>query len=117
MSGTVIAALVIPPHGPARLEQIEPDVEAIRRLLDGGWLEGIGGDDGWFGYCDEEGKIKGLPLNRAATNLARALGWPSGDVLCGPVVFVGPPDEDGIDTGITSVVLAYADALGLAVPG
>jgi hypothetical protein len=108
----VIRALVI-----TTVETVQADVRDIEPSLDGfqaivgGWLEGIGGDD-WRGYCDEEGKIKGLPVNVRATRLARLFGWPSGDLLCGPVVFVGPPDEEGEDTDLPGLVEVVARSLG-----
>ena len=98
-----------------RYEEIPvPTYDGIRSLLDGGMLEGIGGDN-WFGYVDEEGKMKGLPVNGRATRLARHLGWRGmqGDVLCGPVVFLGPADEDGDDTSVQDHVRVVATALGI----
>lgn len=108
---STVQVIVIPVDGPGRLESITPDLDGFRRLLDDGWLEGIGGDD-WRGYCDEEGKLKGLPLNVEATRLARYLGWDNGDVLCGPVVFCGPPDEEGNDTSVPGSVIESARILG-----
>lgn len=129
-----VKALVLPVGGPARvvtlgrapLGQLDREAgegstyPALVRLLDGGYLEGIGGDfDGvrWSGYCDEEGKLKGLPMNVAATSFAQAVGWPvSGDVLCGPVVFVGPPDEEGFDTSVPEALIVVARVVGLLPP-
>lgn len=85
-----INALVIQPDGATEVVETATHFEDFRRLIGGGWLEGVGasiGDD-WTGYCDEEGRLKGLPVNEKATALARALGWP-GDFLVGAVVFVG----------------------------
>jgi len=75
-----------------------------------GYLEGVSpntpGSPAWFAYCDEEGKLKGLPPNLLATALARAAGWRTPDFLCGPVVFFGPPDHDGNETDVTQEFLA-----------
>lgn len=69
---------------------IEPDLASIQGHLGGGYLEGVStGDGGWHAYCDEEGKLKRLPVNHDATQLAVHLGWGTYDVLCGPVVFLG----------------------------
>jgi hypothetical protein len=102
-------------HGTAQQLQVEPTLEAFRELLDGGDLEAIGGPD-WNAYFDEEGKLKGLPVNRAADLLARRLGWDSlpGDVLVGPVVFLGPPDEDGVDTSAPEELVREAVTASLA---
>lgn len=99
--------MVVPVDGPARIEQIGRGLNSWKTLLDGGHLEGISGD-GWFGYCDEEGKLKGLPINRTATVLARMFGWPPGgqDVLCGTIVFCGPPDKEGWDTDVPDFLTA-----------
>lgn len=47
-------------------------------------------------YLDEEGKLKGLPLNPLASIL---YGHPT-DRIVGDVVVVGPPDVNGDDTDI-----------------
>jgi len=67
----------------------------------GGYLEGVPTrdasgalDEGYTAYCNEEGKLKRLPHNPAATRFTRI----AGDVLVGPVVIVGPPDDEGDDT-------------------
>lgn len=90
----MVKALVVETHGQARVVETPGELDDLRRLLGGGWLEGVGAADAdWHAYVDEEGKIKGLPLNPRATAVARQLGWPSGDVLCGPVVFLGTGRE------------------------
>jgi len=95
----------------AGLRNFSADLEGMREAVGGGYIEGIGGD-GWTGYCDEEGKINGLPLNIRATRLAWFLGWPEDDVLCGPVVFLGPVDDEGEETDVTSIVKDAAHQLG-----
>lgn len=94
----------------ADVREIEPTLDGFKAVI-GGWLEGIG-DDHWRAYCDEEGKIKGLPVNIRATRLARTLGWLTGDVLCGPVVFMGPPDEEGMETAVPGPLVAMAATMG-----
>ena len=111
----MIRVIVVPVGGDLlRYEEVEPTMEGLKPLLDGGWLEVIGGDN-WSAYLDEEGKIKGLPVNGRATRLARHLGWRGmqGDVLCGPVIFLGPPDEEGEDTSVPDHVRVIATALGI----
>jgi len=106
-----ITVLIVPVEGAPRVETITPDLDTFKGLLDGGWLEGIAGN-GWTGYCDEEGKLKGLPINMAATMLAHAHGWPRGDLLCGPVVFMGPTDREGEDTTVPAFLSDAAFAMG-----
>lgn len=85
-----VRAVLFPGDGdPIRVVLIIPSLAVLQALV-GGWLEGftcIGSRV--HGYCDEEGKLKGLPVNGVATSVARALGWPAGDLLCGPVVMLG----------------------------
>lgn len=95
----------------AGLRDFSADLDGMKEAVGGGYIEGIGGD-GWTAYCDEEGKLNGLPVNVRATRLAHALGWTTGDVLCGPVVFLGPVDDEGEETDVTTLVKDSARALG-----
>lgn len=96
-----VRALVVMPDGTAQVRDIEPDSNSLNEIV-GGWLEAIYpansrfGD--WHAYVDEEGKLKGLPVNQSATMLAYAAGWAGRDVLVGPVVFLGSAGE-GEDEG------------------
>ena len=112
-------AMYIPVDEPPRL--VEYEGYAGLKALVGGWIEGIAGDADkigpagdftWFGYVDEEGKIKGLPVNEPATALASAIGWygAGSDVLCGPVVFLGPVDGEGDDSDVPQFLI---DTVGL----
>lgn len=98
-----INVLIIPTHGPARVEEITPDLPTFQRIV-GGYIEPISGD-GWGAYCNEEGKINGLPVNGLASAIAYIIGWPSEDVLHGTVVFTGPVDADGDETSVPQSVL------------
>lgn len=107
MTGS-LRVLYMPADGHPEVRHITPDLEHMQALV-GGWLEAISGSTHlinepgpgpywhWTAYLDEEGKIKRLPVNRAATLFARAIGW-QGDTLVGPVVFMGPPNRDGEET-------------------
>jgi len=106
-----IDVLVIDADSSKQPERRSITADGIGQALNGGMLEAFGGGV-WSGYCDEEGKFKGLPFNVRATRLARALGWRTDDVLCGPVVFLGDADENGADTSVTPQVLDAARALG-----
>lgn len=107
-----------------RISEDEAEVRAVPATLDGlkdaiggGWLELIGPTQfagvNWGAYVDEDGLAKRLPVNTRATVLARHLGWNTGDVLCGTVVFLGPGDDEGEDTDVQDGVLAAATTLGL----
>ena len=88
---------------PPMVIEIERGLDATKAAIGGGWLEGIGGQ-GWMGYVDEEGKLKGLEPNWRATALAWALGWPTGDHLVGTVIFFGPA-SGGVETDVPDFVV------------
>lgn len=117
---TPVRALRVTAYGHAELLTVEPTLPNLQALV-GGWLEGVGSanDPTWHAYCDEDGKGKGLAWNPGATALARRLGWPEGDVLAGPVIFLGSgpgaDPEDGPYAGeadVTQAVLDLAAELG-----
>jgi hypothetical protein len=66
--------------------------EAHKEMIDGGWLEAIRIPDETFDiWMDEEGKLKGLPIN---------FGLPWDDVIVGPAFFA-MIDEEGETIGLT----------------
>lgn len=91
---TTVELVRVDPAGTCEVLDVEPSLAALQQQV-GGYIEGIGPDwdhpAQWRGYCDEEGKVKGLAPNPVATSLAAAFGWQRlpGDVLCGPVIFLG----------------------------
>lgn len=64
-------------------------------------------------FCNEEGKIKGLPVNPCATELLGIGEW---DVIAGPAVILGPVDEEGetmaVDEALEARVKAWCEANG-----
>lgn len=72
-----------------------PEIETLHELV-GGYIEAVPGFDRvahagteqrCVAFCNEEGKLNGLPPNTVATVLWRiALGRPQSDWLVGPVV-------------------------------
>ena len=113
-----VVALVVPADGsPARLQSIRADLAGLRAAIGGGWLEAVGGT-GWHAYLDEEGRIKGLPFNEAATVLLSELGRGVGDVV-GDVVFLGNAgsgeDLNADEGNVPDDLLKVADLLMLLV--
>lgn len=101
-----------------RSEIVDMDItlNSLRAIIDNGYLEAISGwhpYGEWTCYLDEEGKIKGLPLNENATLLAAQAGWVGAmsDVLCGTAIFLGPADEDGYDTDVPDWLINEARSL------
>lgn len=116
-----VKAVLIHANGNAELIETATDLDALVAHV-GGWLEQISpmvpGHGHWHGYVDEEGKLKSLPVNFTATDIATMLGWGgavSGDVLCGPVLLLGDGrsgDEADIPQQALAAVLAYYDRHG-----
>src|SRR5690242_734095 len=96
-SNEEVHALVVDADGNASLGYIGSDLASIKEHLDGGYLEALSPstDDfgNWHAYVDEEGRLKGLPVNVNATVIAKALGW-TGDFIVGPAVFLGTDGSD-----------------------
>lgn len=108
----MIKALIVHPDRTVEHTSLVGDLASLRDAIGGGWLEGVGASLGadWFGYCDEEGKPKGLPINALATDIAHQLGWPVDDALRGAVVFVGQ-GADGDEADVPQRVVLLADTL------
>lgn len=92
----MIRALLVPTDREPRFVEIEPRLEVIREQIGGGWLEAVAGDardGGWTAYGDEEGRLKGLPVNEAASHML-------GQVIVGPVLFVGLRQSEDPEEGL-----------------
>jgi hypothetical protein len=79
----------------------------------GGYVEAISSATGETTFwCNEEGKLERLPVNRAATELLYALNpaYRGYDILVGPVVVTGGTDDEGDTTPINAEAL---DVMGL----
>jgi hypothetical protein len=104
-----ITVLVVQPDGAKNILTFSNALANFQAEV-GGWVEAIGDGQTWTAYLNEEGKLNGLPPNPEADSIARKLGWQSlpGDYLVGPVVFCGPPDNDGYDTDLPPAVETVA---------
>lgn len=96
-----ITALIIPPTGPGQLGPLDQDLRTLQGIV-GGYIEAVYSMHDEHGnpqvviWCNEDGKLQELPINRRATALWYALnGGPTGDTLCGTVILTGGADEDG----------------------
>lgn len=90
ISGTVLA-MIVRVSGVVEVGPIPNNLAALQEIV-GGWIEGVTlRDDGTHLYCNEEGKLRGLPPNPAATAIADACrpGFAATDQLVGDVVFLG----------------------------
>jgi hypothetical protein len=69
----------------------------------GGWIQSVSLSnqlEGFDLYCNEEGKLNGLPVNWTATYLWE-LSYGKTDVLVGDVVLTGGADDEGETLGLS----------------
>jgi hypothetical protein len=111
MAASPINAIVIPPDGEWTLGVIEQDLRTLQGIV-GGYLEAVNTmyDEGGYPqvmfWCNEEGKLQNLPVNRRATALWYALnGGPTGDTLSGTVILTGGADSDGDVLAVPELVV------------
>lgn len=98
--------LLIDPDGSHKLLDLPDDdhgmAEAIHQALNG-YIEYVGMPNGLSMFCNEHGKIEGLPVNPRATRLS---GLFPIDVIAGPVVILGEIDRmTGETRGLTDAQL------------
>lgn len=94
-----ITGIVIEPDGSTRTLEME-QTESLRALQEavGGYIERVSSADETVDlWCNEEGKLEGLPFNWPATALLYDLNpaFRGQDVLCGAVVVTGGSDGKG----------------------
>ena len=98
-------AMVVPVMGDPYVIQVPEDSTALlavyQKVVEG-WIELVPNPHGVTVYCNEEGKIHGLPPNYRATALFGDWLQPW-DIIAGNVIVVGPPDDDGDDTDLENV--------------
>lgn len=95
MAGTARGLIVYPDGRKEYRDIAQGDLDALTEIV-GGWIEYVFVTYGVHLYCNEEGKLEGLPVNPVATRLAGREGV---DVLCGTVIFLGDSDEDDGEEG------------------
>ena len=82
------------------MSESSPDYNTLRKAV-GGWIEGVA-LVGVTAYCNEEGKLEGLPVNALATRLAhtdKAI-YPN-DTINGDMIVLGPLDDEGESTSLS----------------
>jgi hypothetical protein len=76
---------------PPETHHLSADLDTLQRIV-GGNLEAVDlPEAGAHAYCNEEGKLLGLPVNLTATGIIDRLqpGFARRDLLCGDVGFLG----------------------------
>jgi hypothetical protein len=120
MTSPIKVLVVYPDSQTGHLKTIDPSLPVFNDLV-GGFIEGLSFPENEVSaYLNEDGKTMGLPVNQYADALVRQLlasehrRLMPGDVIVGPVVFMGYPDHDtGEDTDVPTHLLALARSLGL----
>lgn len=75
---------------------------SIMQEVVGGWVEPVDVADGMTLWCNEEGKIQGLPSNYPAMQSTSAGEFlMPGDVIAGDVIITGGTDDEGDTLGLT----------------
>lgn len=102
-------ALFVPAHGNPRAVDLPDESSGHLQALQGyvgGWIEYVPTRQDVTLYCNEEGKIAGLPVNQTAT---KAFGQEiNPDYLVGDVIVIGPIDGEGENTSLdVDVWLSY----------
>ena len=83
MINSEIKVLIIEPMKKPREEIIPNTLEAMQNIV-GGYIEVTSiRRDGTVIVCNEEGKITGLPMNRALWTNGQDNTWKIADILCG----------------------------------
>lgn len=90
-----VRGLIVRPDGSKEYVTLPEGAAQYQFLSDtvGGWIEYVFVTYGVHAYCNEEGKINGLPINTLGTRLAGREGI---DPLVGTVIFLGDSlNDDG----------------------
>ena len=97
--------IVIKPGESPVVKQL--DYKGIRAELDGGWTECIRFTKNALAYVDDEGKIKGLPINELATKLCKRyqIGLNPCDVIVGTFIITGREDMQGQLTNVPQTLV------------
>lgn len=110
--------IIAPGTNIATVQDVEPTLETLQGLV-GGLIQPITLGNGVL-WCNEEGKLQGLPHNWAADKLLVAAGVPLmvGDFIVGTAVIQGPStyDEDNdveVHHDVSDEVLGFVPLAGI----
>lgn len=92
----------------AEVVEIYDELETLQEMV-GGYIECYSlFSDAVSIICNEEGKILGLPINRLIKIEGKVV-----DMICGPMLIVGTPDDSDTFTSLTEEQLEkYMDIFG-----
>ena len=105
---------VIKVDGAVELHEVSADVESdFLSNAVGGWFQCVplkSEVNDFYLWCNEEGKLDGLPINPVATGLWIISYGPT-DVICGDVVITGGVDDEGETLGLTDEQIAKLEKI------
>lgn len=113
-----VSALVITENFEVDLIRLETREDSLLSALQktvGGYIEAVSpADADWVLYCNEEGKLQGLPVNHLATRFINLLmpGFTDHDVLVGTVVLVGSTPSGGSKDVPAHIITRYQEMTG-----
>ena len=85
-----LRVLIVEPKKPPYVAEIENSLDVLQEMV-GGDIQYVGLDRDTFFYCNEEGKLLGLPGNRRLDN---------GDIVAGTVI-ICRDDGTGVEASLT----------------
>ena len=92
-----IKVIIAKPQKEAKVHIIKNELAELQKIV-GGYIEPLTfTDDNVCIICNEEGKIDGLPLNRAMVNKEGVI-W---EIIAGPMIIVGDDYDNGDFIGLT----------------
>ena len=94
-------AITLDAEGVAKEIELTEGESQLKVLQDavGGWVQAVDFTQDLTLWCNEEGKLNGLPINPMATFLwEKYFGFT--DVICGNVIFTGGTGDEGETLGL-----------------
>lgn len=95
-------AITLSAEGEAKEVQLPDGESQLKELQEavGGWVQAVDFTPNLTLWCNEEGKLIGLPINPMATFLWEKY-FGLTDVICGNVIFTGGTGDEGETLGLT----------------
>jgi len=106
-----LKVLVFAPGEKPVVQEIDKGLEAMQAVV-GGYIECVGLAPGIDLYCNEEGKLIGLPLNLRKKNPMAIAGGLPGDIIAG-TFFVTRTNDEGESESLTDAdIKKYTKLIG-----
>jgi hypothetical protein len=103
-------ALVITTAGEMSVIDIADNELSTLQGKVGGWVQAVDLNDTLTLWCNEEGKLEGLPVNRYGTELWESV-YGKTDIIVGDIVLTGGADDDGETLGLSDTKIEAIKSL------